>query len=73
MTVPSLQDMLDNVEIAINNILAGGAVQSYSVNGRNLQRCSLNELRDLRKQLKAEIAAGQTTPTRSYASFSRPS
>ena len=72
MTAPAKQDMLDNVEIAINNILAGGAVQSYSINGRNLQRYSLKELQDLRKQLKAEIADYSTDRTTSYVTFERP-
>lgn len=73
MTAPTKQEMLDNVETAINNILAGGAVQSYSINGRNLQRFSLQELMNLRDQLKKEIAAARTEPTRAFGSFSRPS
>jgi hypothetical protein len=72
MTVPSKQTMLDNVEIAINNLMAGGAVQSYSIGGRNLQKYSLRELMDLRDQLRKEIDAARTTPTKTYATFERP-
>lgn len=72
MTVPSKQTMLDNVEIAINNLMAGGAVQSYSIGGRNLQKYSLRELMELREQFKKEIDAARATPTRTYGSFERP-
>lgn len=71
-TAPTKQEMLDNVEIAINNLMTGGAVQSYSINGRNLQRFSLADLQALRKQLKSEIAASSTTRTTSYGTFARP-
>ncbi len=71
MTAPSKQDMLDNVEIAINTRLTGGAVQSYSINGRNLQYISLSELKDLRNQLRREVAG--TKDRTSYASFGNPS
>lgn len=73
MSVPTKQEMLDNIEIAINNLMTGGAVQSYTINGRNLQRYSLAELQALRKQIKAEIAATSTTSrTTTYATFERP-
>ena len=72
MTAPTKQDMLDNVETAINNISTGGAVQAYSIGGRNLQRYSLTELMKLRDQLKKEIASEQGTGTRTYVQFERP-
>lgn len=68
----SAQTMLDNVETAINNILTGGAVASYSVNGRSLQRMTLKELRDLRDQLKTEVARGETGGTTHLAEFLEP-
>ncbi|MBI5872698.1 MAG: hypothetical protein HZB36_00945, partial [Candidatus Omnitrophica bacterium] len=37
----SLQGMLNAVDQAIAAILAGGAVQSYSIGGRNIQKMSL--------------------------------
>jgi len=37
MSSPSKQEMLENVENAINARITGGAVQSYSIGGRNLQ------------------------------------
>jgi hypothetical protein len=72
MTAPTKQEMLDNVEIAINRLAAGGAVQSYSINGRSLQRYSLIELMRLRDQLKKEISACNSATTRAYGTFERP-
>lgn len=71
-TVPTKQEMLDNIDIAINNLMTGGAVQSYTINGRNLQRFSLTELQNLRKQIKGEIAAENADGTTTYATFERP-
>ncbi len=73
MTAPSKQDMLDNVETAINNMMTGGAVQSYSISGRNLQHCSLSDLRALRDQLKRELASEGGLDTRTHISFVDPS
>lgn len=50
------QELLDLVEAAIKTILAGGAVQSYSIKGRNLSRMSMGELVALRSSLKIEAA-----------------
>ncbi len=61
------QEMLDNVETAINARLTGGAVASYSIAGRNLQYISLSELMKLRDKLKAEVAGTKQTTT--YAGF----
>lgn len=71
MTVPA-QTMLDNVETAINNILSGGAAQSYNVSGINLSRYSLKELYDLRAQLKIEVARSETGGTTRLAEFQEP-
>jgi hypothetical protein len=71
MSVPTKQEMLDNVEIAINARMTGGAVQSYSIGGRNLQYVSLNELIKLRDQLRREVASSGGTTT--YAGFKDPS
>ena len=63
--------MLINVENAINARMTGGAVQSYSIGGRNLQYIPLPELMRLRDQLRREIAGyGETT---TYAGFKGPS
>lgn len=72
MSVPTKQEMLDNVEIAINARMTGGAVQSYSIGGRNLQYISLNELIKLRDQLRRELA-GSGGGTTTYAGFKDPS
>ncbi|MCK5057096.1 MAG: hypothetical protein KAT34_10600 [Candidatus Aminicenantes bacterium] len=71
MTAPTKQIMLDNVETAINAIAAGGAVQSYNISGRNIQKYSLTELINLRTQLKKEINAESSTGTTNYAGFDR--
>lgn len=67
--VMAAADMLAAVEAAINARLAGGAVQSYSVEGHNLQYVSLTELYTLRTKLKGEVAA--ETGTRNYVAFRR--
>lgn len=71
MAVPTNQEMLDNLNTAINARLSGGAVQSYSHNGRNIQSFSLGDLMNLRKQLQAAVASERGDCT-SYASFVRP-
>lgn len=68
MSSPSQQEMLDNVNNAINAIAAGGAVQSYAINGRQLARYSLGELMKLRETLKSEIRAG-SGKSRTYVQF----
>jgi hypothetical protein len=70
MSAPTKQEMLENVETAINARMAGGAVQSYSINGRNLQYVSLTELIKLRETLRQEIASGNSRT--SYAKFVNP-
>jgi hypothetical protein len=64
------QEMLDNVEIAINARMTGGAVQSYSIGGRNLQYITLTELIKLRDILRQEIASASSRT--SYARFDNP-
>jgi hypothetical protein len=72
------QKLLDAVNAAIQTILDGGAVQSYSIKGRNLSRMSLAELMSLRDSLKMEvyrektaesIAQGLGDPRRLYVRF----
>lgn len=71
MSAPTKQEMLDNVENAINARITGGAVQSYSIGGRNLQYVLLPDLYKLRDQLRREIAGSGGATT--YASFGNPS
>ena len=66
------QTMLDNVEAAINTRLIGGAVQAYTIGGRNLQYCSLKELYDIRDKLRQEINAAASGSSTNYASFNDP-
>ena len=71
MSAPTKQEMLENVETAINARMTGGAVQSYSIGGRNLQYIPLQDLYKLRDQLRREIAGSGGATT--YVSFGRPS
>ena len=71
LSAPTRQEMLDNVETAINARITGGALHSYSIGGRNLQYITLDELRNLRDQLRREIAGSGENTT--YASFGSPS
>ena len=68
----SVQTMLDNVEAAINARLSGGAVQSYTIGGRNIQYCSLKELYDIRDLLRKELNSSMPGSTTNYASFRDP-
>ena len=49
-----LEEMLADVNTAIRKVLQG---QSYSLGSRSVTRANLTELRALRDDLKAEIAA----------------
>ena len=49
-----LKETLSDVNTAIRKVLQG---QSYSLGSRSVTRANLTELRALRKELQAEIAA----------------
>ena len=68
----SVQTMLDNVEAAINARLSGGAVQAYTIGGRNIQYCSLKELYDIRDLLRRELNSATPGSSTNYASFNKP-
>ena len=65
------EEMLTNVESAIDAKMKGGAVESYSINGRNIKYMNLSELIKWRNQLKAEISS--ENGSRNYGGFSNPS
>lgn len=71
MATPTKQEMLENVENAINTFINNGAVQSYSIGGRSVHRSELPGLIKWRDQLRREIAGSGGATT--YASFGRPS
>ena len=50
------QEMLEQVNAAINTILVGG--QSYKIGSRQLNRADLKELYAIRNDLQAQAAAG---------------
>ncbi len=63
-------ELLRNVNNAINAILSGGAVQSYSIAGRNLQYYSLKELMDLRNILQSAVAS-ERGGVKTYGQYNR--
>jgi len=68
---PTTQELLELIDKAIAMRLRGGAVQSYSIGGRNLQYMTLSELRNLRAELLSQLAA-QKGGGRNYAKFVDP-
>jgi hypothetical protein len=63
--------MLDQVNTAISARLSGGAVASYSINGRNIQYMPMPELMALKKDLQKQLAA-ESGGSRNFAKFVRP-
>lgn len=57
MATPTNQEMLDAVKEAIQARLTGGAVRTYSINGRDIEYYSLTELYDLKRKLERAISA----------------
>ena len=49
--------MLAQLDEAIAAFLTNGAIQSYSINGRQVTRASLPDLVNLRATLRSELAA----------------
>jgi hypothetical protein len=68
---PTASALIDLIDKAIATRLRGGAVQSYSIGGRNLQYMTLSELRNLRADLGKQIAA-EKGGGRNYAKFVNP-
>jgi len=65
--VATTAELIALVEAAIEARLAGRPVQSYSIDGRNIQYVSLQELFKVREQLQAEHGAQQRSVN--YAEF----
>lgn len=62
---PTAQEMLTELNKAIQRRLTGGAVLSYSIGGRNLQYMNLTEMYNIRDRLKREVNAA-SGPARNY-------
>ncbi len=62
-------EMLEQVDAAIVNILVGG--QSYKIGSRQLTRADLYQLRAMKKELAAEVAAegGSTLLDNTFVAF----
>ena len=71
-TTPTASDLLTLVDKAIKSRLSGGAVQAYSIAGRNIKYMTLTELRQLRHELLEQVSSQQGGAI-NYASFRRPS
>lgn len=56
-------ELLTLVNTAIETVLSGGAVQSYSVNGRSLSKYSLTDLMSLKEILEKKVSASKSATT----------
>jgi hypothetical protein len=65
------QDILDAIDTAILAKLNGGAISSYSIDGKNLTHMSLKDLRETRSEYAALVSA-QKGGSLNYASFKDP-
>lgn len=72
MPVPTTQEMIDAIDSAIYALMTGGAVKSYSLEGRALDRYSLTELRSLQRDYRQRLALEQGGALTNYASFADP-
>jgi hypothetical protein len=66
------QSDLDNVETAIRNRISGGGVISYSIGSRSLRYMDLSELRELRREIAAELQKALYPTGAALATFRRP-
>ena len=65
------QERLDAVNDAIHNIMLGGAIQSYSINGKTINKVTLDQLEKYRDKLMGELSQEGSSKTH-YAAFQRP-
>lgn len=52
-------ERLQVVRDTIDAILTGGAIQSHSINGRDVTKYSLSELMQLERKLERDVNAGK--------------
>lgn len=55
----TIEERIAALDAAIDTIIAGGAVREYEINGRSVNRYSLNELITLRKDLLKQKASSK--------------
>ena len=55
----SVSEMLEQVNSAISAVLMGG--QSYKIGSRSLTRADLSMLKQMRDDLEAQLATGETS------------
>ena len=63
---------LQKVRDAIDALMDGGAVQSYSIAGRDLSHYSLQGLMQLERRLVAQVNAERTGTLTNYVRFEDP-
>ncbi len=71
MITTTTSQLLDQVTTVISARLNGGAVASYSINGRNLQYMPMQDLLALKRDLEKQLAA-EKGGSRNYAKFVKP-
>lgn len=62
-------EMLSAVQDAIYAILTGSVVKSYSIGGKEIEKYSIKELRELEKEYQAKVAAETSGGTKNFARF----
>ena len=68
---PTTEELIELIDKALATRLRGGAVQAYTIGGRNLQYMSPEQLSKLRSDLVKQLAA-QKGGGRNYAKFVDP-
>ncbi len=68
MAISTTAQMLDQVKRVISAKLSGGAVDAYSISGRNIQYMSMPDLLALKRDLEKQFAA-ENGGSRNYAKF----
>ncbi len=71
MAPPTTSEMLNQVNAAISARLIGGAVDSYSINGRNIEYMPMPDLLALKRDLEKQLAS-ENGGSRNYAKFVDP-
>jgi hypothetical protein len=71
MAAPTDEELVEILKTAIETRLAGGAVRSYTISGRNIQYEGLDVLEKLLDKYEKRVAAKRSKTT--YARFDNPS
>lgn len=72
MPVPTTQEMLDAIDGVRYALMTGGAVKTYSIDGRMIDRFSPKELSDLQHEYRMRLARETDGANRTFAGFADP-